>query len=100
MFNITEHIDFDHKGRAHCPVCLTDGKKTKNLSLIPGTDGAYKCHRGCSSEDIRAAIGQPKSEHTGDRIVPTALAKPAPKPKYITSMQTFDDKNKLITESK
>lgn len=99
MFNITDHIEFDHKGRAQCPVCLADGKKSKNLSLVPNTDGAYKCHRGCSADDIRAAIGQPKSENC-DRIVPTALAKPAPKPKYISATQTFDDKNKLLTESK
>ena len=98
-FNITEHIEFDQKGRAHCPVCLTDGKKTKNLSLIPNTDGAYKCHRGCSPADIRAAIGQPKSEHSGDRIVPTALAKPS---KSVTHTQEEIERNHktLINSSK
>jgi 5S rRNA maturation endonuclease (ribonuclease M5)/transcription antitermination factor NusG len=76
MFKITDHIAFN-RNRAECPVCLADGKSgNKNLALIPQTDGAYKCHRGCSIDDIRNAIGQPKSEHTGDRIVPTALAKP------------------------
>jgi 5S rRNA maturation endonuclease (ribonuclease M5) len=99
-FKITEHIDFDQKGRAQCPVCLADGKNTKNLSLIPNTDGAYKCHRGCTSDDIRNAIGQPKSENSGDRIVPTALVEPKKQPKF-HNQNTIDDNNKkLITESK
>lgn len=71
-FCITDHIDFDAKGRAICPSCATQGKtRSKNLALVPKTDGAYKCHRGCSTDQIREAIGQPK-----DKIVPTALATP------------------------
>jgi hypothetical protein len=99
-FNITEHIEFDQKGRAHCPVCLTDGKKTKNLSLIPNTDGAYKCHRGCSSDDIRNAIGQPKSENQGDRIVPTAIAQPKKPPKYHTAETVGSNRDSLLNQSK
>lgn len=100
MFKITDHIEFDHKGRAQCPVCLTDGKTGKNLSLIPDTDGAYKCHRGCSSDDIRHAIGQPKGEHTGDRIVPTALAQPKKQPKYHPQTSIEENTAKLVNESK
>lgn len=99
-FKITDHIEFDQKGRAHCPVCVSDGKKTKNLSLIPNTDGAYKCHRGCTSDDIRNAIGQPKSENQGDRIVPTALAQPKKQPKYHTKQTIEDNRAKLLNESK
>lgn len=99
MFKISDHIEFDQKGRAQCPVCLTDGKKGKNLALIPNTDGAYKCHRGCTPEQIREAIGQPKSEHLGDRIVPTALAKPAPKPKYHDEQTITANNQRLLTES-
>lgn len=75
MFQITDHLNFDAKGRAVCPVCIIakgSGHKAKNLSLV-GTEGAYKCHRGCTSEEIRSALGQDK-----DRIIPTALVKPAP----------------------
>lgn len=99
MFKITDFVEFDHKGRAQCPVCITDGKTSKNLSLIPDTDGAYKCHRGCSVDDIRHALGQPKGEHTGDRIVPTALAKPS---RRVTHTQAEIDKNHhtLMHESK
>lgn len=71
VFKITDHIEFDPKGRAICPFCISEGKTGKNLSLIPNTDGAYKCHRGCSSENIRAALNQPK-----DQQIPAALAKP------------------------
>jgi hypothetical protein len=100
MFKITDHIEFDHKGRAQCPVCLTDGKTGKNLSLVSGTDGAYKCHRGCSSDDIRHAIGHPKGEHTGDLIVPTALAQPKKQPKYHTNTSIEENNLRLINESK
>lgn len=71
MFKITDHVDFDSNGRAICPSCEIDGKgKKKNLALIPGTDGAYKCHRGCQPEDIRSALGAPK-----DKQVPANLVK-------------------------
>jgi hypothetical protein len=72
MFDIREFINFNPKGRAICPACaITKGAdyKTTTLTLIPNTDGAYKCHRGCTPEDIRAALGQEK-----ERILPTALA--------------------------
>lgn len=75
MFKITDHLNFDAKGRAVCPSCILakgSGHKAKNLSLV-GTEGAYKCHRGCTSEEVREAIGQGK-----DRIIPTALTKAAP----------------------
>jgi hypothetical protein len=100
MFKITDHIEFDHKGRAQCPVCLTDGKTGKNLTLIPNTDGAYKCHRGCRIDDIRHAIGQPKGEHTADRIVPRALAQPKKQPKYHTKTSIEENTLRLINESK
>jgi AAA domain/Toprim-like len=90
-FKITEHITFDNN-RAQCPCCLTQGKTSKNLALIPNTDGAYKCHRGCSPEQIRDAIGQPK-----DRIVPTAIAKSSP-PKFSTQ-ETVDKATKLLLSS-
>ncbi len=71
-FQISDHIEFDSSNRAVCPSCAADGKtKKRNLAIVPGTDGAYKCHRGCSTEDIRAAIGVEKP-----RQVPTALAQP------------------------
>ena len=69
MFRISDFIEFDAKGRAVCPSCASEGKGKKNLSLIPDTDGAYKCHRGCTSAQIREALGAPK-----DQQLPAALA--------------------------
>ncbi|MBW4467994.1 MAG: AAA family ATPase [Pegethrix bostrychoides GSE-TBD4-15B] len=72
MFKITEHVEFNASGRAVCPSCAQDGKSTKlNLSLIPDTDGAYKCFRGCSPEMIRSALGASKPQQ-----IPQALATP------------------------
>ena len=101
-FKITDHIEFDQKGRAQCPVCLTDGKTGKNLTIIEQGQyaGAYKCHRGCSVDDIRDAIGQPKGEQTGDRIVPTALAQPKKQPKYHSQSDIDANNQRLIHESK
>ena len=99
-FKITDHIEFDQKGRAQCPACLTDGKAGDNLALVPNTDGAYKCHRGCTPEQIREAIGQPKSENLGDRIVPTALAQSKKPPKYHQLPSIQENNKKLLTESK
>jgi len=72
-FHITDHVEFNKRGRAQCPACAQLGKdKSKlNLSLIPGTDGAYKCHRGCTPQEIRDALGKPKPAQ-----VPSNIAKP------------------------
>jgi hypothetical protein len=59
-FDIRQQIDFDHTGRAACPACTQDGKaKQKNLSVDLDT-GGYRCWRGCTTDQIRSAIGQPK----------------------------------------
>lgn len=68
MFNIREHIEFDAKGRATCPSCAIDGKTSKNLSVL--ATGAYKCHRGCTSEQIREAIGATKTRPLPPQTLP------------------------------
>ena len=70
-FDIRNHVEFDQNGRALCPSCSPNhSNNKKTLSLVPNTDGAYKCFRGCTPEEIRNALGQPKT-----KIVPTTLAK-------------------------
>lgn len=99
MFKITDHVEFDSKNRAECPSCqLVKGSeyKSRNLALIPGTDGAYKCHRGCTPEEIRAALGEEKQR---DRIIPSALAKPPAKPKYHTPQQIKANNEVLLNDS-
>jgi hypothetical protein len=95
MFNITEHIEFDPKGRAVCPFCFSEGKTGKNLSLIPNTDGAYKCHRGCTPDQIRAALNQPK-----DQQIPAALAKPpAAAPNVLVQLAKVTEAHELLLRS-
>jgi len=60
MFRITDFVQFDKTGRALCPCCQSEPKhySKKNLSLVPNGGGAYKCHRGCTPEQIRESLGQ------------------------------------------
>ncbi|NET37679.1 MAG: DUF3987 domain-containing protein, partial [Cyanothece sp. SIO1E1] len=68
FFDIRAWVDHDKSGRAACPSCLQDGKtKQKNLSIDLST-GAYKCWRGCSPDQIRAALGVPKKQPPTETI--------------------------------
>lgn len=94
-FKITDYVEFSSTGRAVCPSCEKDGKgKKQNLSLIPNGDGAYKCHRGCTSEDIREALGQHKPRQT-----PTALAQPQKTSTSVSPQRIAADHKKLIEQS-
>jgi hypothetical protein len=92
-FKIADHVEFDQSGRAICPSCTSAGKgKKRNLALVPNTDGAYKCHRGCTVEDIRAALGIEKP-----KPIPTALApKVPPKKTQFTPQQVKAAHDKLM----
>jgi hypothetical protein len=99
MFKITDYVEFDSKNRAECPSCQQvkgAGYHSKNLALIPNTDGAYKCHRGCTPDEIRAALGV---ERNSDRIIPSALAKPQAKLKYHTPQQIKANHEVLLNDS-
>lgn len=81
-FDIRQHVEFDHNGRAVCPNCGTEGGK-RDLSVLD--NGAYKCFKCDDTEAIREALGFPKQ-----KIIPTALAKPAQKkPKYLVPEATI-----------
>jgi AAA domain len=92
-FNITQFVEFSN-GRAACPACISyHGKKERNtnLSLIPGSDGAYKCHRGCTPEEIRSALNyQPERK---PEWTPSGYSKPAPKPTSATYPESEIQKN-------
>ncbi len=76
-FDIRLHVDLDNKSRALCPACqLSKGIGNNNRTLSIAESGAYKCFRGCTTDEIRAALNQPR-----DRQIPTALTKP---PKNVT----------------
>lgn len=64
-FSIFDHVQLNKTGRAICPSCLItkgEGYRKYNLSvsLETATHGAYHCHRGCTNEQIRSAIGDAK----------------------------------------
>lgn len=92
-FRITDHVEFNSSGRAVCPSCALDGKtKKKNLAIVPNTDGAYLCHRGCTTEEIREALGEKKT-----RPIPTALQpKAAPKSTQANPQKVKADHEKLL----
>lgn len=95
MFKITDYVEFDSKNRAVCPCCDTQGKgKKRNLALVPGTDGAYKCHRGCTAEDIRSALGQDKA-----RQIPTALTQPQRTTTSVAPQRIKQDHELLMEKS-
>ena len=94
-FKISDHVEFDSAGRAICPSCAQDGKtKKRNLALVPDTDGAYKCHRGCRPEDIRAALGQSKIKPT-----PTALQPKTPPKQTLVSLETVGANHQKLMAS-
>ncbi len=96
MFDIREFVQTDSKDRALCPACLLikgTGYKSKNLWVEPSGNG-YKCHRGCTSDDIRSALGESR-----DRIIPTAIATPPPKATQSTPLQISQAHDKLLTSN-
>lgn len=86
-FDISEWVEFNRSGRGECPSCASNGYKgykARTLSLVPGTAGAYKCHRGCTPEEIRAALGAPLPRASG-----LSDSLPYPKPKKLQVVPQF-----------
>lgn len=68
-FDIRSHVEFDTQSRAICPSCsLIKGPGYSKRNLTVSEAGQFYCHRGCSYQDIRNAIGAPI-----DRPLPLAL---------------------------
>lgn len=100
QFDITEYVNFNQQGRAVCPSCQQikgEGHRKLNLSLLES--GAYKCHRGCTPEEIRAALGNQPSNRNQLRKQPEPLTpKTPPKAVTITPQQKMDAHNKLLSQ--
>lgn len=95
-FSIFDHIQFNKIGRAICPSCLLlkgEGYRKFNLSvsLQPVDHGAYMCHRGCTNEQIREAIGD--SKPLDKTYIPTA--NPPKEIQYNTTGQIESKSNVL-----
>jgi DNA-binding MarR family transcriptional regulator len=93
-FQITNHVEFDQRGRATCPSCILDGKSGKNLSLVPGGEGAYKCFRGCLPDQIREALG-----HERDKQIPASQARVAPVSSVTVNPAKIRDNNQDLLKN-
>jgi hypothetical protein len=61
-FNIRDYVLFDRNGRAYCPSCeQKKGRRPSQKSLSLLESGAYKCHAGCTTDEIRICLGVPKN---------------------------------------
>jgi hypothetical protein len=61
-FSIRDFVSFDRNGRAYCPNCEQNkGRRPSQKSLAVLESGAYKCHAGCTPDEIRASLGVPKN---------------------------------------
>jgi len=95
-FAITDYITFGSNGRAACPSCTSSGKKETNTNLSLLESGAYKCFRGCTTQEIREAVGYRK-----DRTV-TPPAAPPEKPAgkvTVTPAKVREATDRLLNQS-
>jgi len=99
-FNICDRIEFDRTGRAYCPSCSPSyANKKKTLALVPGTDRAYKCFRGCSPANIREALGDrlPREKSPDDTLRPKVhQVAPPPKPCTVPERQVKQSTKRLL----
>ncbi|MGG6296290.1 AAA family ATPase [Leptolyngbya sp. AN02str] len=66
-FDIRKHVEFNQQRKAQCPHCDPEGRRRKSLSVLE--NGAYKCFRGCTPQQIRDALGD-----TSRRTLPAPTA--------------------------
>lgn len=105
-FAIQDWIDFDTKGRAACPSCEQDGKRQQR-NLYVKADGKYWCYRGCTPEQIRAALGAPPPGqpinrnyapplqiHSRKSVIPPSSAKP----RTVSNKQVQQAHERLMSE--
>lgn len=92
-FNICEYVEFNEQGRGICPSCtLKNPNKRPKLNLSRQPNGAYKCFASCTTAEIRAAVGQPKTSG----IIPSALARPT-KPVTVSAATIAENHQRLIS---
>lgn len=92
-FNIRDYVTFNEKGRAVCPACQqVKGSNYRKLNLWASEDGGYHCHRGCTTEEIRTAVGAEKQ-----RVIPSALVATKPAANVtISPQQKMEAHNRLL----
>ena len=102
-FRISNHVELTHNNtdwsRGLCPVCSpTHKNKSKTLCVKQsGTDaGSYHCKRGCTSDEIREALGVPKREYQPHNLRSYTPATSVP-PKKARQPKLYPE-NKIIQE--
>jgi Protein of unknown function (DUF3987) len=95
-FDIRQWVELDGSGRATCPACIQDGKqKQKNLSVDRST-GAYKCWRGCTPEQSRATLGNPKPSNSTSRSLIIAGKPPRRKSRLVSRNEVLLSRQRLL----
>lgn len=95
-FDIRQWVELDRSGRAVCPACIQDGKlKQKNLSVDLST-GAYRCWRGCTPDQIRAALGNSKSSSSKSRSILTTNTPSRRKSRLISRNEVLLSQQRLL----
>lgn len=102
LIDFRKYLDFNSSGRAQCPVCLADGKKSRNIAISP--EGKIKCHRDCSFPDILNALGIDPKDTTNQapvakRITTTKTSVADKKPIYQSLQQIEENHQTLLTKS-
>lgn len=86
MFEIQDFINFNASGRAYCPSCSRKkGRRPSQKSLALLDSGAYKCHAGCTPEEIRDSLGTEKS------VAKNQVNSDPPLVYFATQLQTTTD---------
>jgi Protein of unknown function (DUF3987) len=100
-FDIRTWIDTDRSGRAACPSCVQDGKPKQHNLSINLTTGAYHCWRGCSTTQIRAALGAPQRHSSSPvQISPRQNQPPASVPsRTISQAQVQQSQQRLLGDA-
>ncbi len=98
-FDIRQWVKLDSSGRAVCPACVQDGKpKQKNLSVDLST-GAYRCWRGCTPDQIRAALGNSKSSSSKSRAILTTSTPSRRKSRLISRNEVLLSQQRLLNHN-
>jgi AAA domain len=83
----------NRKGWTHAPgICH---RSVDGTALVVSPDGAYKCHKGCSTAQVRAVHGLPERPNTSEPE--TRFSDTQPKAVRVTSF-TFTTLKDLLTE--
>ncbi|PSB32328.1 hypothetical protein [Stenomitos frigidus] len=97
-FDIRAWVDHNRSGRAACPACVQAGKANQRNLSIDLTTGAYHCWRGCTTAQIREALGAPKGSAANVSQVRSqhVQAVPPTQPRTISQERVRQSQKRLL----